>query len=93
MPTFVCPYCDAMTFSITLMLRNRRSVWNVRATPRCVIVCGARPTRLSPSSRISPLVGPVDAGDEVEQRRLAGAVRPDDADDLVLVDLRGRGCR
>src|SRR6185295_12640024 len=31
-------------------------------------------------------VGPVDAGDEIEERRLAGAVRADHADDLVLLD-------
>ena len=30
------------------------------------------------------LVGPVEAGDDVERRRLAGAVGPDDADDLPL---------
>src|SRR5205085_1046654 len=29
-------------------------------------------------------VGPVEAGDNVEERRLAGAVRPDQPDDLVL---------
>ena len=40
MSTFVCPYCDAITFSFTLMLRKSRSVWNVRATPRFVILCG-----------------------------------------------------
>ena len=31
-------------------------------------------------------VGRVEAGDQVEQRRLAGAVGTDDADDFVLVD-------
>ena len=43
-----------------------------------------------PSSRMSPVVRPVDAGDQVEERRLAGAVRADHADDLALVDVRGR---
>ena len=33
-------------------------------------------------------VGPVDAGDQVEERRLAGAVRADHADDLALVDVQ-----
>ena len=33
-------------------------------------------------------VGLVDAGDEVEERRLAGAVRADDAHDLALVHLQ-----
>ena len=40
MSTFVRPYCAAITLSITVMLRNNRSVWNVRATPRLVIECG-----------------------------------------------------
>src|SRR5207253_10475657 len=31
---------------------------------------------------------PVDAGDEVEERRLAGAVRTDHAHDLALVDVQ-----
>ena len=33
-------------------------------------------------------VGAVDAGDQVEERRLAGAVRADHADDLALVDVQ-----
>ena len=40
----------------------------------------------APCSSTRPGVGRVEAGDQVEQRRLAGAVRPDDADDLVLAD-------
>ena len=43
---------------------------------------------LSPSKRMSPGVRRVDAGDEVEERRLAGAVRPDHAHDLALVDVQ-----
>ena len=54
---FVCPYAPAITFSLTLMLRKSRSVWNVRAMPRCVILCGARPAMFSPSKRISPESG------------------------------------
>ena len=42
---------------------------------------------LCPSNRMSPVGRLVDAGDEVEQRRLAGAVRADHADDLALVDV------
>ena len=70
------------------MFRNSRSVWNVRAIPRRVISCGSRPSRLSPAKRMSPRVRRVDAGDEVEERRLAGAVRADHADDLALVDVQ-----
>ena len=39
-----------------------------------------------PSNRTSPSVGVVDAGDDVEHGRLAGAVRPDQREDLALVD-------
>ena len=37
----------------------------------------------APSKQDLARVGPVDAGDEIEERRLAGAVRADHADDLV----------
>ena len=46
-----------MTFSRTLMLRKRRSVWNVRAIPLRVIACGSSPVMLSPANRMSPSVG------------------------------------
>ena len=51
------PYVAAITFSLTLMFRKRRRVWNVRATPRFVILWGAIPTMLSPSNRMSPESG------------------------------------
>ena len=63
MPAFVCEYAAAITFSLTVMFRNSRSVWNVRAIPRFVIWCGSRPSRLSPAKRMSPRVRRVDAGD------------------------------
>ena len=34
MPAFVCECAAAITFSLTVMFRNSRSVWNVRAIPR-----------------------------------------------------------
>ena len=49
-----------------------------------------------PSRRMSPLVGSEHAGDAVEQRRLARAVRADDPEDLAAVDVdatRRRGRR
>ncbi len=47
--------------------------------------------RLQPVERLAvegevPAVGAVDAGEHVEQRGLAGAVRPDQAVDLAAVD-------
>jgi hypothetical protein len=49
--------------------------------------------RLEPEQRLVleedvAVVRPVHAGDEVEERRLAGAVRADDADDLTLGDVQ-----
>ena len=70
------------------MFRNSRSVWKVRAIPSCVILCGGSPAMLSPLEQDLARVRPVDAGDEVEDRRLAGAVRADHADDLALVDVQ-----
>ena len=43
---------------------------------------------LSPAKTDLAVVRLVDAGDQVEERRLAGAVRADHADDLALVDVQ-----
>ncbi len=49
--------------------------------------CGLQPVMSRPSSSTVPEVGPVEPGDQVDERRLAGAVRADQADDLVPVQL------
>ena len=49
---------------------------------RRVVRHGHDPARL-----IQTGVGPVEAGDEIEQRGLAGAVRTDDADQLALGEV------
>ena len=41
------------------------------------------------TERDSALVGTVEAAEHVDERRLAGAVRPDQADDLAAVQLEG----
>ena len=88
MPAWVWPYSAAITFSLTVMFRNSRSVWKVRAMPLRVILFGGKPDdRLALEEDVA-LLGRVDAGHEVEERRLAGAVGPDHADDLVLVDVQ-----
>ena len=43
--------------SRTVMFRKSRNVWNVRAIPRPVILCGSRPRMLSPANTMSPPVG------------------------------------
>ena len=71
------------TFSSAVMFWNRRMFWKVRPMPRD----GDRVRRLAgdvlaeehdrPGRRL------VDAGEHVEERRLAGAVRPDQRDHLA----------
>ena len=74
-------------FSIAVMFANSRMFWYVRDTPRWAIW-----------SRRSLWIGcaveldlarrdVVEPGDAVEEGRLPGAVRSDDADDGALVDL------
>ena len=77
-----------MTFSRTDMLRNRRSVWNVRAMPSCGDLVRLEADDAALAEQDLAFVGLVDARDQVEERRLAGAVRADHADDLALGDRR-----
>ena len=76
------------TCSSTVIDSNSSTFWNVRAIPRRTTRCGGVRSRLSPSNAISPVVGLVEARDQVEERRLAGAVRADQADDLALARRR-----
>ena len=79
-----------MTFSRTDMLRNSRSVWNVRAMPRLRDLVRLEADDAALAEQDLAVVGLVDAGDQVEERRLAGAVRADHADDLALAPRAGR---
>ena len=81
------PSAATSTFSRTVRSRNERECWKVRARP-------ARPQAVrAPARDVTPVEldrtgrGPVEPGDQVDERRLAGAVRPDQADDLVSVQL------
>ena len=69
------------------MRRNGRMIWKVRPTPASQSSCGLRPDMSRPSSRTSPGARPQEAVEQVEQRGLARAVRPDDAEDLVPAQL------
>ena len=71
------------TFSSAVMFWKRRMFWNVRPMPRAVIACGGLPVTSSPRNVIVPGGRLVDAGEHVEERRLAGAVRADQRDDLA----------
>ena len=75
-----------ITFSSADRLANRRMFWNVRAMPRAATSCGFWSASGRPSNTNSPRVRRVDAGQHVEQAGLAGAVGPDQAVDLAVVD-------
>ncbi len=84
-------------FSSTVMPANRRMFWNVRATraelARCV-KSGSRSSRNSAPSgvraaRIMPSRRLVEAGDAVEHRGLAGAVRADQRGDVAAARVEG----
>ncbi len=61
--------------------------WNVRARPSRANWCGRAPVTSLPSTKIRPCVRLLHAGGDVEQRRLAGPVRPDEADDLPVLQV------
>ena len=75
-----------ITFSSAVMLAKSRMFWNVRATPEPVDQ--VRPQPGDPLAAEADLARGrrVDAGDDVEDRRLAGAVRADQREDLALGD-------
>ena len=73
-------------FSRTVRSSNSSVLCQVRARPRRARTCGGIPVRSRPSSSTLPGV-PDEAGDRVDERRLAGAVRADEADQLALRDL------
>ena len=57
--------------------------------PISAIRCGGRVRMLAPSIRMSPEARLIESGEAVEQRRLAGAVRSDQAEDCALVHVEG----
>ncbi len=72
-----------MTLSSTLKPGNGRTSWNVRPIPRRQTASAESPLMRAPENTIDPVSGVKHAGDHVEERRLAGAVRPDHAADLA----------
>ena len=71
------------TFSSAVIVRNSLMFWNVRAMPAFVTRSGRLAVMSLPSK--SDLAGRrlVEAGQAVEERRLAGAVGPDQRDDRL----------
>ncbi len=75
------------TLSSTLRLANTRPCWNVRAMPSAAIASGGSRSIGAAFEQDLAGVRPVEAADQVEHRRLAGAVRADEADELAFVDV------
>ena len=73
-PSMVPPI---MTFSSTDASPMMRGVWKVRAMPRPARVCGAPRGSATSPSRTVARCGRVVAGDDVQRRGLAAAVRAD----------------
>ena len=71
------PEGTSITFSSTVISGNGRGIWKVRATPAVNTSWGARAVDPAPGEPDPSLVGDLDAGHGVEERRLARAVRPD----------------
>ena len=76
-----------ITFSRAVMLVNSRMFWNVRAMPRPGDLVGLAPGEVDAREPDCALGRLVHAGHDVEHRRLAGAVGPDQREDLALVDV------
>ena len=75
------------TFSRTVIVLKSSRFWKVRAIPRRIDpVRRRREQALALEAELAG-VRPVQARDHVERRRLAGAVRADQPDDLALADV------
>ena len=85
-PTWPWLWAPTITFSRRVIVGKSARFWNVRAMPSEAIWCAGSVSRSWPSNS-HPAVGRlVDATDDVEHRRLAGAVRTDQPADLALLD-------
>ena len=62
--------------------------WNTVSMPASRERAAFQPLTGLPRTRISPLSRLDDAGENLDQRRLAGAVVADQADDLAVVDVQ-----
>ena len=63
--------------------------WNTVSIPASRERAALQPVTGLPRTRISPLVGAHHAREDLDQRRLAGAVVADQPDDLALVRPTG----
>src|SRR6266508_377257 len=86
MPERRCECIATMTFSSAVIRLNSRMFWNVGEAQRGDLV--RRPTGDVEVAEIDAARGrPIQAGEHVEERRLAGTVRADQAHDGALRDI------
>ena len=77
----------ASTFSNTLRPENRRTSWKVRTRPARAISADVQRRDLLAAEHDGAGRRPLEAGEHVDERRLAGAVRADQPEDLALPQL------
>ena len=88
-PTSVKRSSETASASRTVRPEKRRESWNERPRPSRARAAALRSVTSTPPSSIRPESGTQKAGHDVEERRLAGAVRADDADDLAVACVQG----
>ena len=76
-------------FSMTSRSPKISGVWNTRQTPIWLISCGVRPSRDCPLKIDRPFIRDQLADEAVQERRLAGTVRPNDRVDGLILNTRG----
>ena len=83
-----CRNAPTIAFSSVVNDVSVCEIWKVRPKPSTARRFGRQPTDVPPIQRDRTGAGDQLAGQQVEQRRLAGAVRADDADDLARCHRR-----
>ena len=56
-PACIREWTPIITFSVAVMVENRRMFWNVRAIPAFITMSGRAPVMLRPANAIVPSVG------------------------------------
>ena len=80
-------YAPSSRLSLTVRFAKMPRPSGTCETPIAVITCGLMPVMSRPSYVTSPRLRLEQAGDRAQRRRLAGAVRADERDDLALVHV------
>ena len=74
----------------TLRLEKIAGVWNLRPSPRCTSWCGCSVADVVPVERDLPAGVASMPADHVDQRRLAGAIRPDQEPQLARLQTQAQ---